>query len=289
MRTTLETTIQDVLSPFHPIIDVAYSSSAKEYSNPVQEKNSRATKRMLLMGRFYEGVTQGFFGGELNDTRFERPNGKGKIKPDVIDWFRKLAWEVKGSYCKGRLDIGTEQLLGYQDLQYKNPDFEYYYSFFRHSLKSIKNKELPEKAVVQRLSKSTEFSIVLPLSVVVKLTDLANENLFSHYSNDESSYDNCYMIGNDFVNKLFSDPEKVLDLIRLNPEDYKIRRVRSPEKFRVNRFKLNQFPILHISDRNHSDWVEGFKEKYEEEKLERVAIQEDSEIKPVTTVDDLPF
>jgi len=47
----------------------------------------------------------------------------------------------------------------------------------------------------------------------------------------------------------------------LNPDDYRIKRYISPRVFSVARNRVNQFPIVHISDRDHRKWVNEFVRK----------------------------
>ena len=169
----------NVLEPVHHRIDIQYSEST-DIDDSVKAKNSRATKRQLFMGRFYEGIARGFVGGELNDVRMELKNGNG-LKPDVIDWAKKEATEVKGSFYLGKLEITAKQFLGYQAFQYQQPDWQYRYSVFRHALSGIRTKERSEEKVLQILSKNTKFALFLPLSFVADASNNGPDSIKIFY------------------------------------------------------------------------------------------------------------
>lgn len=227
------------------------------------------SKNKVLMGRYYEFVTQAFYGGKLSDLRyFDNKNNEQEelflIKPDIIDNKRKKIAESKACVSGHKLNLMDEQIERYKFLQYDNPDSIVYFAVYRHILMGIKSKyKGSEDELFKELSKKTKFSIVLPLSIILSLYESRNQEVVSRY--DGEKFSKCTSLHSPTINRFLTEPKKVINQLGLNLNNFVFNRFLSPKDFIVNETKIKRFPLVIISDVNHEDWVSKFKEQYDKE------------------------
>lgn len=227
------------------------------------------SKNAVMMGRYYEFMTQAFYGGKLSDLKyFENSKQNGQrtfwsIKPDIIDDAKRKIGESKACVSGYRLHLLDKQLEKYESIQYDNPDSIVYFAVYRHIFRGIKSTwRGSEQELFKELSKKTMFSLVLPLSIILRLYKSDNQNLISRY--DGELFDKCTSIKSQTLNSFLTEPKEIINQLGFS-DNFDIVRSLSPKNFRTNKNKVKQFPIVIISDKNHEKWVLKFKKQYDEE------------------------
>ena len=250
----------------------------------------------VTVGDFYEAISRSLYGGALlnrdyvgvdngqmdlgleglaetsNDS--ELPPGS-LVKPDlVVDGsFRaeSKAWRT-GQRCH----LIDPQIFRYIEIQRKYPDQDIFFMFYRHTLGGIKkNKDkkngapMSELDVHAALSMGTCYSMVLPLSVILKL----HGKWFGRKIRDKLAYEfpgaerypPCTMARGRLFDQMMTKPRVTLKELGLRSKDYHISRAMSPENLELvaagERIQVAQFPIVAMKDANQN-WVGRLDEIY---------------------------
>src|SRR3989344_233544 len=279
-----------VLRPKHKVIKLQYQLSL----NGFYPSESR---RAILMGDFFENLSWAIYGGELNDRKYDISFANGihveeTIKPDIVDHKEKIMTEVKSNCTGHSCNITTRQINCYRSLQYELPDYKFVLQVYRHTIPEIKAKKRTEEEVIRELLNQPVFSLELPLSVLLRIRELSNEpNAFArnYVGNGARYWPSSLCINSQTTNALFIRPNAILELLGFNLERFEIRRHLSPSNIRMNGYRLKQFPVARVIDRDHERWVEEFRGYYEEE-MERPDVRtEDSEIVESPETIEAPF
>ena len=248
-----------VLRPRHRKITLSTQIDAFEGQYP------NKTKRGQLMSYFFESLTRALYGGKLNDRMYNvQLNGSvsGGLKPDVVDNARNIHYESKATVSGDALEIDEEQFRKYEHDQYRDLSTRLFYAIYRHSLHGIKKQKRTEDEIFSELTEKTDFSIVLPFSVLIALSDVRGNYLVSSYMGRQTSYQDCFSLRSPTTNRFLTTPEEVLTSVDLNLKDYIIERYLSPSNLTVNNEKIKQFPIVKIYDKNHNKWAKKFAKNY---------------------------
>lgn len=229
------------------------------------------SKRGMVMGTFYEYLNRALYGGKLNDLKYdiENPNGdlgEDSIKPDVIDHDNRVVWEAKACRASHSCNIMNRQLEGYKYIQYIYPDAKILFALYRHTLKGIKSKPtegFSEEDIVRELTNRTMFSVVLPLSLILRLQEIPRSHGINHARLYEGGreWPDCLVINPRTIDGFLFEPEKILTYLDLNPKDFEIERYKTPVGLQVNRRKIKPFPIVRVLSRKPWEWAEEFLEK----------------------------
>ncbi len=294
MRTLVERVLPlhtEEFAPFRKRITVPFSPIQEELfeRGKVEEENaSRSSRMKYLMGKFYEYLTRGFYGGKLMDVKHSWVFGDGKVRPDVYDQERGIVIESKSSVKGHRLAMGEKQFKGYQHGQFLHPEMQFFYAIHRHVFEGVESTQ-SEQEVFEGLIRGTAFSMLIPLSIFVEMAKKELEGVSAFYRNGDAKWNDNLLIHSPTINRLLVEPISVIQEIGLNPENYSFSRYLSPvDATRVNGKMLRpayiiegrrQFPILKIENRTRDIWVEEFLEKYEGH-IEREAIKGNLEILP---------
>lgn len=215
--------------------------------------------RIMKMGRFYEELTAGMYGGVLEDTK-ETYDG-GLMKPDVVDHKNKVMTEAKGVRIDQKCDLLDPQVEHYMDCQRADPELRIYMAIYRHILPGIvKTWRGTSAQLYRQLAKQTICSTVMPLSLMLALHTTGNSNLIYRYDG-EGRYGPCTCIRPRTLRRLFEEPEKVIEELGLKPEEFILLRRISPKVISVNGTKVQEFPVMIISDKYHRKWVREFIKK----------------------------
>jgi hypothetical protein len=128
----------------------------------------------------------------------------------------------------------------------------------------IKSYKGTEEALFREMAERTFFSLRLPFSVVLAMHKIGDErmkkHLFRRYEGSET-FPDCTIIRSPTINKIFKNPSETLAEFGLNADDYVVERVLSPKDFEIEGARIRQFPILHMNDKNHAEWVKRFVEE----------------------------
>ena len=213
------------------------------------------SSRRIAMGRFYEILTRGFYGGiDEGSVKIKRDS---YFKPDSIDNKNNLLFESKSSRVGGdTCNVIDEQMDRYERFQIENPNFKIFYVFYRHSFEKIGSYKNSEENLFSELCSKTLCSIVLPFSFVHKIWNPKNSAEFEDiiYRYDGSYYTPCSCLRSPLLNKLILFPRDVLNEVDMNDLEYQ--RNVSPRGFKINGSSVEQFPIIKFNDPNYKNFVE---------------------------------
>lgn len=229
------------------------------------EQLNNPTTRAITMGLFYETVTALFYGGLLGES-FSSVAAELDIatKPDIVNHHSKKFFECK-SVCSGQhCMLLDDQLQSYDQLQEHFPDYSISFAFYRHTLHGIKSSWRGTTSdLFQELSKKTAYLVVLPYSIVQEFQVLGQSRISSplvyRYSHPQSAYDSCTCLRSSTLTRLATEPETVINDLKLNQERFTINRYCSPV-CRINRFQLESFPIIEVTDPQEYKRTEKIKE-----------------------------
>jgi len=218
----------------------------------------------VSMGDFYEMVTRGFYGGELSNWRILYDEDESHlIKPDLVS---KLMVGESKSCCSGHTcNLIDDQIERYKQIQNMDNHAETYFALYRHNFKDIKSWKGDEKELFKQLGQKTLFSIRLPFSLILHLHRGLNgegHEFVYHYKSkspeEEKPYPDCTCIRSSTINRIFEKPVETIEAMRLNPEDYKIKRFLSPDSFIIEGASVKQFPVVYIADKAPRRWIKDF-------------------------------
>ena len=230
------------------------------------------------LGDFYELITCAFYGGKLTNIRYiiSKNNGNpekgiydGYMKPDVVHKKERVIGESKACVLGQSCNLLDAQIERYKEIQLQDNE-RIYFAFYRHSVRKIKSYEGTEEELFQELCKKTNYSIVLPLSTVLRLYEAGRSHSqnalvyrYEQEQNEKYTYPGCTCMRSPTLNKLLVDPEEILRTLGLNQAEYTILRRTSPLRFLVNGIPLRTFPIVEIRDKDPEIWKEKFRGAYD--------------------------
>ena len=218
------------------------------------------------MRDFYEALAQAIFAGEIRNRNKE----SGDIEPDLTDCERNRYIEVKCAGHTRRIMLKDDQIDKYRKLQLSEFPIEnprIYFTMFRYAVRGIEKhvKDYREDQVINFLTTNTSYMVGLPFSVIY--------HIHQHGSASSDLYTRCETERSNPVTNFstrafelfFSEPERALKDVYLNPKDFNIRRTKISKRMSVNSYSLNQFPITLIKDNDeyHQQFIDRLKEERE--------------------------
>jgi len=228
------------------------------------------------IGDYFEFLVQGIYGGMLREQYYPNENNL-LIEPDLINISHKNIFESKSVFAGEVLKIEDFQLAKYIYLQkvFKNkesnkyPIITYEISKHRVSKLSARFKNKPLEFFVGECSKNILSYISLPLSVISKIhLSEKDKNFISRGGeNWHSTYTSLTSTG---LNLFIAYPEEALSRIKLNPEDYIIKKRKFPKTITMNSKNINSFPVLIIRDKYHEKWAQKFMEEEGKEYVRKI-------------------
>lgn len=252
-------------SLLEPVIDLHQQElvpSQKSVRLPHHKRKRQYSKRgdHVSLGAFYELLTKSLYGGHLVSTLYNTSELDYPTRPDVVSKDNKIIWESKAAVINRTLNLLDYQVTGYKHLQLNHPNSQIRFAIYRHSVRGIKSYPNTEEELLKELTgtngRSTVYSIVLPLSVVVALHESRDEDIIYRY--DGEAYDVCTVLRSKIPTRFITEPEIILDQLGLDPKDFEVDRLISPKNFRMGTRRLKQFPIVHIQDKDHKEWYDNF-------------------------------
>lgn len=264
----------------------------------------------VRLGYFYEVLTRGIFGGRWHLEQRANGNSNGSYdacEPDVTNSSSQTHFESKGVRPGGDLQFKDFQMGKYLDMQlglspFSSPVIRF--ELYRHGIRNLTRKynqfskeggkeESFLEAMVIFLAQNTLYLIDLPFSLALGIFEKGKDDKFGGNPDfkkigryEGENYTPLSRVYPSGLDALLLEPQEFLKEIEISPDNYTFSRVRSPKGMRINGSPITPFPILSISHKNHSAWLEGFrqarayeealKEDEERRKLEET-LKEDSE------------
>jgi len=217
------------------------------------EQLDNPTTRAITMGLFYETLTSLFYGGVLGASFSPVTNELSLLtKPDIVNHDTKHFYECK-SVRNGHHGMFLDtQLNGYDQLQEHFPDYSTSFAIYRHTLPGIKSSwQGTTNDLFQELSQKTAYLVLLPYSIVQQFQTVGqsgvSSSLVSRYDNPQSTYDTCTCLRSSTLTTLATEPERVIDDLKIDREQFTINRYRSPGCW-INSIPLRRFLIIQIDD-----------------------------------------
>lgn len=238
---------------------LTYKLNKKEETNDLNKQ----------VGDYFELLAQGIHGGSWRET-FEIPDVEDpkwgvRIEADVVSEDKRNIWESKSIFAGEVLKIEELQLSKYiylqKFLQENNSKYPIItYEIFKHRVPNLfenfKNGKLEKMA--NEISGNILNSVSLPLSIITQIHLEKMKSPFVSKNNGEKWCGPYVGFNSKGLNHFIAYPEKTLEHLGLNPEDYLIKKKRFPKKITMNGKEINSFPILIIKDKFHNKWMEEF-------------------------------
>lgn len=212
----------------------------------------------VKMGLYYELLTSSLFGGALIDRIIKIENEHTYIgcKPDVKSRRRKEIHESKGVKQGAHLNIMTDQIGRYKAVQITNPEYDIYFTIWRHSIKGIIRDRRTDGDFRDELGSCTLAGIKVPLSLIDAMYNAKQNNICRRYNS--SGWDTV-SVKSPYLNGLILNPVEAIGKIA-NVADYTWKRYRIPDGVVVDGINVKPFPLIVIKDRNKK-WVKSIIEE----------------------------
>jgi hypothetical protein len=186
--------------------------------------------------------------------------GKGKdstVVVDVLDSQGKHVVEVKARGPKGKLDLRHDQIEKHKSVQKQLTDYRMFFDIYVYT--SGFRRDMERNDLFREIADKTLCSMVLPFSLAWKLHDSYDSSLVSWSEGNRNGQEvSATIILFSTLRTLFYTPERIIERLELNPQDYEIKRLKSPSGFYVEGSLVGQFPVLQIADKDYRAWVNRF-------------------------------
>ena len=218
-----------------------------------------------VLGHYYEILTQGICGGTIKNRRIS-----DSIELDLFNCERNSLQEIKATSPGEGIILGDEQIRKYVRLQLDDSFAEppkVVFNLYRHGIRKL-IKSFGKKALedlIKELSLSTKFMLSLPFSVVTAIHNSDCKYCSVYDGEMWTPYTRFLSSG---LNAMLAYPEKTLQEFGLNPEDFKIQKIKFPLGVKINGIKITSFPILIVTDKDHEKWTEEFRKGFGKEYLD---------------------
>ncbi len=223
--------------------------------------NGNGSEAKFSLGRFYELMSVALYGGQR--THYRRVlNGDGLmvlVKPDIVDAGKSSMREVKGNERNHEPLLMDFQMEGYTHLLEENPEYGCFFEIYRHERDRVARFKGNEEELFKELCKKTQYSLVLPFSIVLALWNGGKTSRNGGVRRYEAAEDrknvfirrfrHCTTIKNRTLSTLLRDPSSVISSLSMSPDKFHIRRFLSPERFYFERTQVAQFPIIEIREK----------------------------------------
>jgi hypothetical protein len=238
------------------------------------------------MGDYYELMTWAWYGGrrDVRKSIFAHFEEEHIIQPDLVTG--KMISEQKAAFQGEQPKLYDPQIVRYHELQLLNPTKQVLFQFFRHTKERITKFKGTREELFRELGGKTAYCVEIPLSIITRiwlngknrmLPELIarhegfasaevglegylskNENPDTYYSNTTENYHANTAIRSHTLNSFIYSPEKMIDILDMDPGYFNIQRLLSPHKMSIEGQPVKQFPVVRITDRDHIIWMKYF-------------------------------
>jgi hypothetical protein len=229
------------------------------------------------VGIFYEiltaAITNGIWTGSVNSSQ------NGKIyKPDVITedcLYDSKAVSLMQS-CKLQDFQIHKALVQECTAEYIKPKRKIFIPIFKYNLvnpwKLLDEESFNvKKTLISLLSERTAFCLLLPLQIAYQFyrPDVPAEVYKTRY--EGKKWDHETRLLSSGLKKILLSPEESFSAVKINTDDFTIRKTHFPKGITVNDKEITPFPVLFVDYKNgsHKKWIKSIIEEKGNE-IERI-------------------
>lgn len=222
---------------------------------------------ILRLGRFFEILTQGIYGGKIGDfyefTELENGNNT-RTEPDITHQKPNILREVKATSIRDSLKLRDKQMKKYLDLQagehFPEPPI-IRFEVFRHAVRGL--SKICDKSglegVIKELTEGIRAMISFPFSLMYRIYQ-ANISFTARY--EGKTFHNITRFHARGLNYLLSEPKETFKELNIDPGSFKFQKKKFPEDITINGRKVIPFPVLIINEKNPALELEYLREIY---------------------------
>jgi hypothetical protein len=232
------------------IKDITYPTEKLQLSLP---GFNRGYGLRVRLGRFFEILAQGIYGGKIGDFyELSELNGQNikRTEPDITHQKINILREVKATHIRNSLKLIDEQMDNYFSLQFKKLHSKpplIRFEIFRHNLKGLLGYESQLEGMISKLAEGTRAMISLPFSVMYRIYK-AGIPFTGRYKGE--TFDNSTLFHASGLNYLLAEPEETLEKLKIDLEFFEFEKRRFPDDVTVNERKIVPFPVLIITEKD---------------------------------------
>lgn len=236
--------------------------AVKRVRFPVQmelfEYKSSAPK--VVMGYYYELLTAALWGGEVQGNIYMKLDDGSWGKPDVVNGTGY--GESKACRLGGHLNLNDNQMEKYEIMQLEDTLPKITLTLYRHNLKNISKFAGSDLKLYEALCAATVFAIRLPFSIILLLWGMAERgNDFTRRYTKPETYGKVTCVRSSTLNSLFATPEAMLQALGLHPEQFIVKRTKTPTNYMFLDYKVQSFPIVVIKHKDHAAWLASYRKE----------------------------
>lgn len=285
--------------------EIKYPISPTQTSMFGFDKMKGVTTRL---GNFYERVGKAIYGGEIKKSHEINGCDGGSliVEPDITHEGIKSYRDAKGVQTRQSLILKDKQILDkYVRLMFKgssaperrlrytgeSPKVPHIYlEIFRHSCKGLFEKLKENKGrlewLVRELSEGTRYMFSLPFSVIYRMysnileTGSHGQIFNTRYdAREDDAKEPETMFNSSGLSHLLAYPEKMIEMLGLNLDNFNINKKRFPQGITVNGYEITPFPVLQVTEKHRWNQAQNlYKEIRQRENMEEIFFFAEDEI-----------
>jgi hypothetical protein len=250
-----------------------------------EEEPEHAMRGKLTL--YGELLWRSILGGVLHKNHHFQRNGSHPhqdyelCQPDISIGKRTFL-ESKVVAYSNELKLPMEQMKRYEWLQLDPKEqrkTQIKFIVSRHGITGLENttRRMEQEEWIELFSQSIHYALILPFSISHHLYHLpkkegiinkpwnpTDEELATH----RRQYLPMVRVSSKIINSFFEDPPSTLQILELDPAEYQIRRATLQKGMLIRTMQdhpIKPFPILELTDTNHEQWLERFRESHTQE------------------------
>lgn len=244
--------------------NLIYPIKELQLSLPGMRESERSFDLRLRVGRFFEILGHGIYGGKIGEFfEFSENNDRNhRSEPDITHSKTNLLREVKAVQTGSRLMLVDEQIRKYFLLQTEHK-YQVTFEIFRYNVQHLSKifDENGLEGLVDQLAKRTRAMISIPFSVIYKIHQ-EEENTFIRRYRDNEFADSTEFSGGG-LQGLLEKPEETFKELNINPEFFEFRKKIFPNDVTINCTAIEPFPVLIIKEKDSERELRQLKESVE--------------------------
>lgn len=224
-------------------INYNYNLSFLDASNP--------SLRTKGTGNFFEVLSQGIFGGKLQELFYFK---KERVCADLVNRVSCVSREIKGVNVNNYLNLLDKQIAKNVIFQNAFPEWELRFEIFRHNVEGIiKNPEINSiGSAIKKFPGNINSLLSVPFELIFDIYCLYDKSKFT-FRYDREKWNKMTRLNKSGLDLLASNPELAFKHLGLNPKKYSIKEKIFPNDVTFNNFLIKPFQVIFIeSEYNNS-------------------------------------